>query len=141
VAVGYSRGSILLAKLLKRDKRINKAFFGGMGLDFTKPDWTEGLLTGDVFTGRTEPDQMTGGTVDYTSSLDVDFESMGHLQDHQRYVLTGSDFLWNSTSECRPLKSYRVEISLNVLFTALSTSCALISFTMPNDAMVFSSFL
>lgn len=83
MAVGYSRGSILLAKLLTQDDRIAKAVFGGMGLDFTKPDWNRRIAFGNVFSGRTEPDEMTQGAVDYARSLGVEFKIMGYLQDHQ----------------------------------------------------------
>lgn len=38
-AVGYSRGSIILASLLVRDKRCKRAVIGGMGADFTNPQW------------------------------------------------------------------------------------------------------
>jgi len=38
-AVGYSRGSIITARLLVLDKRVNKAVMGGMGTDFTNPEW------------------------------------------------------------------------------------------------------
>ncbi len=38
-AVGYSRGSIIAARLLVLDKRIQKAVMGGMGTDFTDPEW------------------------------------------------------------------------------------------------------
>jgi len=38
-AVGYSRGSIILARLLVLDKNIGKAVIGGMGADFTNPLW------------------------------------------------------------------------------------------------------
>jgi pimeloyl-ACP methyl ester carboxylesterase len=38
-AVGYSRGSIILARLLVLDKNITKAVIGGMGADFTNPLW------------------------------------------------------------------------------------------------------
>jgi pimeloyl-ACP methyl ester carboxylesterase len=38
-AVGYSRGSIILARLLVFDKNITKAVIGGMGTDFTNPLW------------------------------------------------------------------------------------------------------
>lgn len=38
-AVGYSRGSIILASLLTLDKRCKKAVIGGMGADFTNPQW------------------------------------------------------------------------------------------------------
>ncbi|HZV67908.1 MAG TPA: alpha/beta hydrolase [Saprospiraceae bacterium] len=38
-AVGYSRGSIILASLLVLDKHCKRAVLGGMGADFTNPDW------------------------------------------------------------------------------------------------------
>ncbi len=38
-AVGYSRGSIILASLLVRDKGCKRAVIGGMGADFTNPEW------------------------------------------------------------------------------------------------------
>ena len=38
-AVGYSRGSIILARLLVLDKHLKKAVIGGMGVDFTNPLW------------------------------------------------------------------------------------------------------
>jgi len=38
-AVGYSRGSIITARLLVLDKRVAKAVIGGMGEQFTNPEW------------------------------------------------------------------------------------------------------
>jgi pimeloyl-ACP methyl ester carboxylesterase len=38
-AVGYSRGSIILASLMVLDKRCKLAVIGGMGADFTNPQW------------------------------------------------------------------------------------------------------
>jgi pimeloyl-ACP methyl ester carboxylesterase len=38
-AVGYSRGSIILARLLVLDKHLKAAVMGGMGADFTNPLW------------------------------------------------------------------------------------------------------
>jgi pimeloyl-ACP methyl ester carboxylesterase len=38
-AIGYSRGSIILARLLVLDKNITSAVIGGMGADFTNPMW------------------------------------------------------------------------------------------------------
>ena len=38
-AVGYSRGSIILARLLVLDKNLTRAVIGGMGADFTNPMW------------------------------------------------------------------------------------------------------
>ncbi|MDQ3842483.1 MAG: alpha/beta hydrolase, partial [Bacteroidota bacterium] len=37
--VGYSRGAIITARLLVLDKRVQKAVMGGMGADFTNPQW------------------------------------------------------------------------------------------------------
>lgn len=37
--VGYSRGSIIAARLLVLDNRINSAVLGGMGEAFTNPNW------------------------------------------------------------------------------------------------------
>ncbi len=38
-AVGYSRGSIILARLMVLDKNLTSAVMGGMGADFTNPLW------------------------------------------------------------------------------------------------------
>jgi pimeloyl-ACP methyl ester carboxylesterase len=37
--VGYSRGSIITARLLVWDKNIRRAVLGGMGAEFTDPNW------------------------------------------------------------------------------------------------------
>ncbi|MES2850319.1 MAG: alpha/beta fold hydrolase [Bacteroidota bacterium] len=38
-ALGYSRGSIILARVLVKDKNCKRAVIGGMGADFTDPQW------------------------------------------------------------------------------------------------------
>ena len=70
MAIGYSRGSIVLAKLLTKEKRISKAVFGGMGLDFTNPDWERRIAFADAFSGRTEPNTMTKGAIKYAMTRD-----------------------------------------------------------------------
>ena len=42
--VGYSRGSIITARLLVLDKRITKAVMGGIGADFTNPEWPRRIM-------------------------------------------------------------------------------------------------
>lgn len=37
--VGYSRGSIITSRLMVLDKRVKKAVMGGMGADYTNPEW------------------------------------------------------------------------------------------------------
>jgi pimeloyl-ACP methyl ester carboxylesterase len=83
MAVGYSRGSIVLANLLTKDKRVTKAVFGGMGIGFTDPNWYRRIQFGDVFSGRTEPNEMTREAVEFAKNLDVNFKIMGYLQDYQ----------------------------------------------------------
>lgn len=82
-AVGYSRGSIVLANLLTKDNRVTKAVFGGMGIGFTDPNWYRRIQFGDVFSGRTEPNEMTREAVEFAKDLDMNFKIMGHLQDYQ----------------------------------------------------------
>lgn len=79
-AVGYSRGSIVLAKLLTTDKRIEKAVLGGMGIDFTNPDWDRRIMFDKAFDG--EVNETTKDAVDYAKSIYADLRSL-HLQ--QKY--------------------------------------------------------
>ncbi len=83
MAIGYSRGSIILAKLLTQEKRISKAVFGGMGLDFTNPDWERRIAFADAFSGRTQPNKITKGAIEYAKSINADIKALGFLQDYQ----------------------------------------------------------
>lgn len=82
-AIGYSRGSIVLAALLTQDTRITKAVIGGMGLDFSNPDWNRRIAFANAFSGRAPLDQMTQGAVQYATSINADLKVLGMLQDHQ----------------------------------------------------------
>ncbi|MEJ2006504.1 MAG: alpha/beta hydrolase [Cyclobacteriaceae bacterium] len=82
-AVGYSRGSILLAKLLTMDDRITQAVIGGMGIDFTDPDWDRRIEFANAFSGRAAPNEMTEGAVNYAKSVHADLRILGYLQDYQ----------------------------------------------------------
>ncbi len=42
--IGYSRGSIISARLLVLDKRVNKTILGGMGAEFTNPEWPRRIM-------------------------------------------------------------------------------------------------
>jgi Predicted hydrolases or acyltransferases (alpha/beta hydrolase superfamily) len=83
IAIGYSRGSIVLAKLLTGEERISKAVLGGMGVDFTDPNWARRIAFADAFSGRSEPTDMTRGAIDYARSIDADLEVLRMLQDYQ----------------------------------------------------------
>lgn len=80
-AVGYSRGSIVLAKLLTTDKRIEKSVLGGMGIDFTNPNWVRRIMFAKAFNG--EVNEITKGAVDYATSIEADLRSLYLQQKYQ----------------------------------------------------------
>lgn len=84
-AVGYSRGSILLARLLTKDRRVKKAVLGGMGIDFTNPLWERRLMFRDAFKGKPNPE--TQEAVDYALSIGADLRSL-YLQQKYQPVTT-----------------------------------------------------
>lgn len=81
LAVGYSRGSIVLAKLLTVESRIKKAVMGGMGIDFTNPDWDRRILFADAFNNKITNE--TKGAVNYAKSIGADLKSLHLQQKHQ----------------------------------------------------------
>jgi len=50
--VGYSRGSIITARLLVLDHRITKAVMGGIGIDFTNPEWPRRIMFYKALSGE-----------------------------------------------------------------------------------------
>ena len=86
ITIGYSRGSIVLAKLLTQDKRISKAVLGGMGIDFTDPIWDRRIAYSDAFSGRVEANELTSGAINYAKSINADLAALGFLQDHQPVI-------------------------------------------------------
>lgn len=80
-AVGYSRGSIILAKLLTKTRRLKKAVLGGMGIDFTNPNWNRRIMFRDAFDGKVT--EETKGAVAYAKSIDADLKSLYLQQKHQ----------------------------------------------------------
>lgn len=82
-AIGYSRGAIVLAKLLTQESKISKAVLGGMGLDFTNPNWDRRIMFADAFSGRTKLNDATKGAVEYAKSVGADLKVLGLLQDYQ----------------------------------------------------------
>lgn len=81
--VGYSRGSIVLTQWLTEEKRITKAVIGGMGLDFTNPEWDRRIAFADAFSGRKPLTAMTEGAVNYAKSIDANVKILGLIQDYQ----------------------------------------------------------
>lgn len=81
--IGYSRGSIVLAKLLVSEERIDLAVLGGMGLDFTNPDWDRRIMFQEAFNGSAPLNEMTSGAVNYAKSIGADLKILGLLQEFQ----------------------------------------------------------
>jgi pimeloyl-ACP methyl ester carboxylesterase len=54
--VGYSRGAIIASRLLILDKRVQSAVLGGMGSDFTNPEWPRRAMFYKALSGETVPE-------------------------------------------------------------------------------------
>jgi pimeloyl-ACP methyl ester carboxylesterase len=85
--VGYSRGAIVAAKLLTKDKRVTKAILGGIGQYFTNPDWDRRKMFADAFSGKAHLHPETAGAVNYAKSIGVDTIALGFLQKYQPVTL------------------------------------------------------
>lgn len=79
--VGYSRGSIITARLLVLDKRIKKAVIGGMGTDFTNPDWPRRKLFYRALSGDTVAELAP--MVNYVKQSGLDQQALALLQKEQ----------------------------------------------------------
>ena len=79
--MGYSRGSIITARLLVMDKRVKKAVLGGMGTDFTNPEWPRRKMFYRALSGDSVPElaQM----VSYVKRSGLDQQALALLQKEQ----------------------------------------------------------
>ncbi len=80
-AVGYSRGSIITARLLVLDKRVQDAVLGGMGADFTNPEWPRRIMFYHALRGDSVPELK--GLVDYVQQQKLDQLALAYLQKSQ----------------------------------------------------------
>ncbi|MDQ2719926.1 MAG: alpha/beta hydrolase [Bacteroidota bacterium] len=76
--VGYSRGSIITARLLVLDKRIQDAVLGGMGADFTNPEWPRRIMFYHALRGDSIP--QLKGLVEYVQQQKLDQVALAYLQ-------------------------------------------------------------
>ena len=82
-AVGYSRGAIVLAKLLTQEPRISRGVLGGMGLDFTNPQWDRRRMFAEAFGGTQPLNEVTRGAVEYAKSVGANLHILSYLQQFQ----------------------------------------------------------
>jgi pimeloyl-ACP methyl ester carboxylesterase len=80
-AIGYSRGSIITARLLVLDKRVQTAVLGGMGTDFTNPEWPRRKMFYRAMMGDSVPELK--GAVDYVKQQGLDQLALAYLQKAQ----------------------------------------------------------
>jgi pimeloyl-ACP methyl ester carboxylesterase len=79
--IGYSRGSIITTRLLVLDNRINKAVLGGMGTDFTNPEWPRRKLFYRALSGDTVAELAP--VVNYVKKSGLDQQALALMQKEQ----------------------------------------------------------
>ena len=80
-AVGYSRGSIIVSRLLVLDKRIKKGVMGGMGAEFTNPEWPRRIMFYKALSGESVPELAT--MVENVKKQGLDQQVLAYLQKAQ----------------------------------------------------------
>jgi len=80
-AVGYSRGSIIVSRLLVLDKKINKGVLGGMGAEFTNPQWPRRIMFYRALRGDTVPE--LNAMVQNVKKQGLDQQALAYLQRSQ----------------------------------------------------------
>ena len=79
--IGYSRGSIITARLLVWDKHIRKAVLGGMGSDFTNPNWPRRIQFYQALMYDTVA--ALHNMVQYVQQSGLDQRALAYLQKYQ----------------------------------------------------------
>lgn len=80
-AVGYSRGSIIVSRLLVLDKKINRAVMGGMGAEFTDPQWPRRIMFYRALSGDSIPELQA--MVNNVKKQGLDQQALAYLQRSQ----------------------------------------------------------
>ena len=81
--VGYSRGSIITARLLVLDKRVNKAVLGGMGTDFTNPEWPRRKMFYKLLSGDTVVPEFAPLMQRLQKDTTLDQQALAYMQKEQ----------------------------------------------------------
>jgi pimeloyl-ACP methyl ester carboxylesterase len=80
--IGYSRGSIIATRLMVKDKRVARVVLGGMGADFTNPQWPRRVLFYRALNGDTLPPSLEG-FVKFVKQAGLDTRVLALLQKYQ----------------------------------------------------------
>ncbi len=79
--VGYSRGSIITARLLVLDKQVHKAVLGGMGEQFTNPEWPRRIAFYHALAADTVAELHA--MVDNAKKAGLDIQALAYQQKEQ----------------------------------------------------------
>lgn len=79
--VGYSRGAIITSRVLLLDKRVKTAVMGGMGSDFTNPNWPRRIMFYEGLSGK--PVKEVQGLVKHIKETGLDQKSLALMQKSQ----------------------------------------------------------
>ncbi len=79
--VGYSRGSIIVSRLLLLDKGIDAAVLGGIDMQFTDPDWPRRLMFYHALRGDSVPELK--GLINYIHQQGFDQVALSFMQKEQ----------------------------------------------------------
>ncbi|WP_142686875.1 alpha/beta fold hydrolase [Chitinophaga polysaccharea] len=77
-AVGYSRGSIIVSRLLVLDARVRSAVMGGMGTAFTNPAWPRRQQFYEALSGKEVPE--LAAMVKYVQQSGLDQRALAMMQ-------------------------------------------------------------
>src|SRR6187431_2391645 len=80
-AVGYSRGSIIVSRLLVLDNNIKAAVMGGMGAEFTNPEWPRRIMFYRALSGDSVPELQA--MVQNVKKQGLDQQALAYLQRSQ----------------------------------------------------------
>jgi len=80
--IGYSRGSIISTRLMVKDDRVDKVILGGMGADFTNPQWPRRVLIYRTLNGDTLPPSLEG-FVKFARQAGLDTKVLALMQKYQ----------------------------------------------------------
>lgn len=81
IPVGYSRGSIITSRLMVLDPAVTAAVMGGMGSEFTNPEWPRRKMFYRALSGDSVPELAP--MVKYVKESGLDQQALAMLQKEQ----------------------------------------------------------
>jgi pimeloyl-ACP methyl ester carboxylesterase len=77
--IGYSRGAIIASRVLVKDQRVSAAVIGGMGLDFTNPEWPRRIMFYEALSGKKEVPELAG-LIKHITESGLDRQALALMQ-------------------------------------------------------------